>query len=151
MHSMPRPQTLTETWAESSLETKALNDYEWDLIKKVSLPELYHSNHEWWWHIVNMTDPEHMFRQWGSDYMSYKGLYHTYWGPTPKEQNRFDIFVLFMRDKDGPQNMTMVNSMGLKTPEDYCSFFNVDRTTALKMKSLYDGRVTVEPKWIKAK
>ena len=151
MRQMRRPQTLTETWAESSLETKALNDYEWDLIEKVSLVELYHSNHEWWWHIVNMTDPEHMFSQWCVDYMSYKGLYHTYWGPTPKEQNRFDLFVLFMRDKDGPQNMTMINSMGLKTPEDYCSFFNVDRTTALKMKSLYEGRVTVEPKWIKAK
>ena len=144
---MRRPQTVTEIWGESILESKALNGYTQDLIDQVSMPDLYKGRYEWWWNIINCVDPEYVFKKWRVDYMSYTDMFSSYWKGVTPEKNRFDLFVLYLGERDGPQGMVLIRSLSLVEARDFCRAFRVNRTTALKMMSLYTGKVILEPKW----
>jgi hypothetical protein len=145
---MRQPQTIKSICVEARLKTQTLNEFRKDLIEKVSMPELYRSDNELWWNIINEVYPESMFNSWSERYKLYHKEFNSYYKSVTQTQKRFDQFVLFMEEKSGPVNMGYIKVLGIKGVEDYCLSFGVDRATALKMKSLYDGKVVIEPEWI---
>jgi len=145
---MRQPQTIKSICVEARLETQTLNEFRKDLIEKVSMPELYRSDNELWWNIINEVYPESMFNSWSERYKLYHKEFNSYYKSVTQTQKRFDQFVLFMEEKSGPVNMGYIKVLGINGVEDYCTLFGVDRPTALKMKSLYDGEVVIEPEWI---
>ena len=145
---MGQSKTIKSICVEAWLEKQILNEFRKDLIEKVSMPELYHSDNELWWNIINEVYPESMFNSWSERYNLYRKEFNSYYKSVTQTQKRFDQFVLFMEEKSGPVNMGYIKVLEIKGVEDYCLSFGVDRATALKMKSLYDGEVVIEPEWI---
>jgi len=128
----------------NEMEAKALAGYLKEIETMVSMPELYRTNYPGWSRMVN-------------DTLRYPSIYPTDekidWAliyqyevvrATPKHM--LDLFVTIQKDVTPAWERS-----GDMNTEGYMKVYGVDRPTALKIRSLYERRVILEPEWIKAK
>ena len=130
-----------------SLTREILTFYRYELRERVSMPALYRADQEMWWNIVKEVDPNYAYREDNIKSLYYSQKFKEYHNTTPLMQRRLDAFVLYMEEDSAD---SLVTVLGLRTTDDYCQAFGVDRTTALKIKSLYRKQVYLEPEWVKA-
>jgi len=133
------------------LEANTLELYLKELEAMVSMPELYKSNYSLWWRMVK-------------DTLRYPSIYPTdekidwaliykYEEIRSTPQHLLDLFVSKKGDDwsasflQGPTPER--ESHGNMDTEGYMKAYEVDRPTALKIKSLHRKRVYLEPEWVK--
>ena len=133
----------------NEMEAEALAGYLKEIETMVSMPELYRTNYSEWSRMVH-------------DTLRYPSIYPTdekidwaliyqYEAVRDTPQHMLDLFVAIQKDDVNPIFTPAWERSGDMDTEGYMKVYDVDRPTALKIRSLYERRVILEPEWIKAK
>jgi len=135
---------------------KLLEEYRYDLIAGVSLSRIYRKNPVIWQNAIIGTRPEKAFsllrgEKVPEDIKEYSSFYLEYIrNNIPHTQIRYDRFMLRLLELD-------ISPIAFKYVEDeirlenFMETYNVDRPTAIKMKSICDNEPIIEPVWERIK